>query len=459
MKMSVLFPFILNFHYSLVSDNPHSGYDFISLKDWLLSRSIVNSDWKSHLEAIQQNAQYICQEILSGSTRANEDLSTSENMVSLTSFMEGRGPFLFYDLEDLLCFLLEHKFEDGSRNLLGHYQSKVLKNLNQYINQYKKKNLHLCESALFLVRYVKYEIPNIEKLIHSYEKGILDGERKKNEYYSQIESYEKGIEQDCKSYGIEGVHVREELVELTKSIVPILNQVEEKCKSTIIADAVNFFDDFASRVHGQSNIPWTGLNQVIHGVESLRIEKAPSKTVVDSSGLEIEIVSSGYENLPGHPLEDASLRHLLLNDLYMLFHFFNQRIVELKMTQSQSIPILFYDAIIKQSSSEEQLNMYRDAISEIIGLLTSKHLETLWEIRSSELYIERICKGFASKNSHIAQLKQYIKDIDVRRRELEQKIVQSKTNVSKWTLRTQDIKKRVEKTLSQMYHGRPVHIQ
>ena len=57
------------------------------------------------------------------------------------------------------------KTEADSKNIFGSYTSKRMKDWKEIVSLYKKNNVYIAEAADLLINIVKYELPNIKKLI------------------------------------------------------------------------------------------------------------------------------------------------------------------------------------------------------------------------------------------------------------------------------------------------------
>lgn len=59
--------------------------------------------------------------------------------------------------------------EADTKNIFGGYSSKRMKDWKDIESQYRKNNVYLAEAADLLINTVKYEMPNIKKMISKQE--------------------------------------------------------------------------------------------------------------------------------------------------------------------------------------------------------------------------------------------------------------------------------------------------
>lgn len=130
--------------------------------EWLISRRHCKHEWQPEVVKIRAKI-----------NAAIQDMPVHETIATLLS-----GTYINY-FHCLKIIEILEKTEADTKNIFGGYSSKRMKDWQEIVNLYKKNNVYLAEAADLLINTVKYEVPNIKKLIAKQEQ--LQNELKKKE--------------------------------------------------------------------------------------------------------------------------------------------------------------------------------------------------------------------------------------------------------------------------------------
>ncbi|EFA79352.1 DUF733 family protein [Heterostelium album PN500] len=171
----------------------------------------------------------------------------------------------------------------------------------------------------------------------------------------------------------------------------------------------------------------------------------------DNSGSgNTKVIDNPFESILG----DRTLRNQFLDELYELEIFLKHRSVEMAAPEH----VFGIDQINVESTNLDQCKQYLKQVTEIITLMTNHKIKHILEIKSSKKYIDRLVLQFNQKQGNIAKYTQMIADLDLKRKEVNQTLTESRKKLDQLIKDTRVLKTKLEGILVDVLDGKKANL-
>ncbi|XP_073276366.1 CDK5RAP3 protein homolog isoform X1 [Primulina huaijiensis] len=160
------------------------------------------------------------------------------------------------------------------------------------------------------------------------------------------------------------------------------------------------------------------------------------------------------------PLMETEYRNKILDDLFEAKAFLNQRFLELTNEETLSLQhqVQSVAPFVLQQYTSDSIQAIVTDVSSAISLLTNRKTRDLIMILNSKRFLDRLVSTLEEKKHHEVKLKGGLEDLYIKRMELQNSLSSSWPKQEAALVKSRELKKLCESTLSRMFDERTVNI-